>query len=98
MKGRGRRGPEESEDDLFFVPAVGDETFCLPEPASVHNAYLQMPIPFCNACWSRSYKLSELGRFPAVELALRWNETKHALRWNETKHTTCQQYYSSTSR
>ena len=48
MKGRGRRGPEESKDGLFFLPAVGDEAFCLPEPASVRNAYLRMPIPFCN--------------------------------------------------
>ena len=48
MKGRGRRGPEESEDGLFFLPAIGDEAFCLPEPASVLNAYLRMPIPFCN--------------------------------------------------
>ena len=48
MKGRGRRGPEESEDGLFFLPAVGDEAFCLPEPASVRNAYHRMAIPFCN--------------------------------------------------
>jgi len=46
MKGRGRRGPEESEDGLFFLLAIGDEAFCLPEPASVHNAYLLMTILF----------------------------------------------------
>jgi hypothetical protein len=50
-KGRGRHRPEREKDgrgSFFCLPAVGDGVFCLLEPASVHNAYGHMPIPFCN--------------------------------------------------